>query len=86
MKLNYYRFNATSLRSKFLFDLLNRYYENVFFFFFFFFETLFRKIRFPKKLPVKILIKVIPMDSVAFHLPACMKFRVIFTLPYPLRS
>ena len=79
---------------KFLFDLLNRYYENVFFFpdeiwfffffFFFFFETLFRKIRFPKKLPVRqILIRVVPMDSVAFHLPACMKFRAIFTLPYP---
>ena len=34
----------------------------------------------------QILIKVVPMDSVAFHLPACMKFRAIFTLPHPLRS
>ena len=50
---------------------------------FFFFLRRFSKNSLSQKTSRQILIKRVPMESVAFHLPACMKFRAIFTLPHP---
>ena len=56
--------------------------DEIWFFFFFFFDA-FSKNSLSQKTTRQILIKVVPMDSVAFHLPACIKFKAIFTLPHP---